>query len=387
MTFTDEEQALHTALVDATIGQPAMPVDRIAAVRRRHTRRRAAQSVTAAVAVVAAVAGTVATTHLFRGRPVVAADRPVPSWALPWPDHRNGSVPQHVLDGAVTAWRHLANQSTTDVLPAPTSVTWYVGQTVDKGSQVAVVFEVDGAAGHRLVAGFAQADQVMDGQPAVTESGSPWVVYDVPAPDRSFDGFIGLNLAGTDGGEGNFHNWVVAVTAPRPQPVRLYVDGGAGYEPLVDGLTVFDAGLVRDRVVLALTTSSGRFITGGPVSVPGSPDSAVPQLEQVGPLTGVTLTPSSLGEATGQGPVVNQASSVRRLGATTIYARCYGPSAIRVAIDDDRTNAGVKIPCDDQQHEVAGPALKAHGSPFAHGHGFTVNAGHYTAWRVAVVVH
>src|SRR5262245_26353154 len=51
------------------------------------------------------------------------------------------------------------------------SARWYEGQTVAHGQVVAVIFEVDTAAGRRLAAGWATASEVMHGQAAWTTPG------------------------------------------------------------------------------------------------------------------------------------------------------------------------------------------------------------------------
>jgi hypothetical protein len=88
MPVTDDELALRTALADATVGQPDMPVDRLVGVRRRYVRRRRLQGVAAAAAVAVLAAGTVIGIGAVRGtgghvtEPVSPAPK---AWQLPWP--------------------------------------------------------------------------------------------------------------------------------------------------------------------------------------------------------------------------------------------------------------------------------------------------------------
>src|SRR5450759_3475114 len=129
MALNHDELALRDALDDLVRDQPEAPAGRYGAVRRRVVRHRIRQT-SAGVGVLAAAAALVAITvalpHRLTGTP--ASSRPVPSWALPWPDHRDGSVPRRVLDGAITAWRHELGPHGR-VPGKPAKVIWYVGQT------------------------------------------------------------------------------------------------------------------------------------------------------------------------------------------------------------------------------------------------------------------
>lgn len=129
--------------------------------------------------------------------------RNVPRWALGWPDHRNGSVPQQVLDraviaalyegpglqlpdggrGTVPAARASARSVSRQAQEYP--VMWYVGQTIDHGQDVVVMFEIDGPNGRQLVVGQATTSQVLQDQPAWSNASSPWALTEVPAPVSS----------------------------------------------------------------------------------------------------------------------------------------------------------------------------------------------------------
>src|SRR4051794_29033387 len=102
MSTTREEQALRSALGDVVVGQPAAPHDRLDEVRWRHAQRRQRQLVALGTAVVVAVAGTALGVLGIRtggNDSAQFAKRNLPAWALQWPDRRDPSIPQRVLDG------------------------------------------------------------------------------------------------------------------------------------------------------------------------------------------------------------------------------------------------------------------------------------------------
>ena len=104
MALTTDELAMRNALHELAGGQPDAPTDRLAGVRRRHARRRRAQSVvatfgvTALVAAGLAVSAAVSTTH---HHPAVTAT-PAQPWQLTWPERNDGSVDKQ----RVLAWVH-----------------------------------------------------------------------------------------------------------------------------------------------------------------------------------------------------------------------------------------------------------------------------------------
>jgi hypothetical protein len=391
MSPLTDEDALREALHDLTAAQPASPVERMTGVRRRHRRRRAVQSVAGVLSLAVVTAGVVAGVRLVGTSTGADLASRGPSWALPWPDHRDGSVPQSVLDGAVTAWRYLGDGGTSSQpLPQPRQVIWYVGQRVRGTDDVAVVFEADSPAGHRLVAGFATASEVTEGQSAydTADASSPWVLYDVAAPKRGAigenKGFVGLNLPGANG---NYHDVVLVLT--RPDLVGLHWGAccdraNVGDQRLVHGLAIWDAGTVRSQVEVSIRDARGSYPYGGFVGVDGAGKSFVPQLAPAAAFD-VAIPPASpdknLGEATGQGASVNQAMSARGTGPATVYARCYGSSSISVAVDGGRK---ATIRCDDSEHLVRGVPLGTDRP--SEGHQFSVDASDLTAWRVAVVL-
>jgi len=375
MELKSDEVWVRELFDEMTLGQPDVPPDRFSGILRRAHRHAVmiAAGALAAVAAVAALAAGIATS----ATPVlpVSGQRHLPGWALPWPDHRNGSVPQRVLDGAVIAWRHQTGVPAS--LTRPSRVIWYVGQTVAHDQAVVVIFEVDSAAGRRLVAGSAMASQVMHGQPAWTDGSSPWVLYDVAAPRVSRALVIGLNTHGTTARPGrNPDNWVVLLTGPRVQSVSFTAPGPIGPNSATDvvgvgqlrrGLAIADVGQITGSVELDQLNVGRRNLLAQPatVGVPGSAASEVPQLAAPGPIAARRGFHWRI-EVTGQG---TSAADVGRFhGHLAVRARCYGPAAIRLTfgfgsprhlLGLPRSAAGSKqtplgsIPCDDLVHELA----------------------------------
>jgi hypothetical protein len=377
MALTSEEQALRQALNDIAIGQPDVPVDRISGVRRRHTRRRTLQVAGAAVAAVAVIAGAlVARIDVFNGSQVTPAHRSVPSWALPWPDHRDGSVPQKVLDGAVKFWRV---DSAHPTMPTQLQhIVWYAGGLVADGKTVVAVFEIDSGFGRRLVAGWATASEVMHGQRPVTGNGSAWVLYDVPAPPADYRGFVGLNVPGADNSSGFPPNWVVLLS--RPDTTRVFVSGQR-WTPMKNGYAVIDTGqLTFGPLEVSAQLTNGEYI-GGIVGVPGAPKSKVPQLAAVAPLTYPGRIYAGLG---GQGDSMYEDDS-NHGQASQLYVRCRGQGQVRIRLSDSaptppRGGYVVNRPCDDAQYAITIP-------PSARTHRYlSVHASPYSAWDVAMVV-
>ena len=393
MVRTDDELALREALMDVTTDQPVLPVDRVAGVRRKHARRRQLQGVAGACAVAVVAAGAVALGGtLHTGRTTQSLSRPVPSWAVQWDDHRDGSVPQQVLDSAVSSW--VGKQLDDAPLPRtqPTQrqpVVWYVGNRIPGTDQVLAVFEVSGlhagalplTQGTRLVVAQAAWDDVKN---ASASGDRDWQFTDVAAPAHNYAGFIGSYIPVND--VNGVHNVVWLLTSPSYRRVQTSVGG----KPLRDGFTTFDAGALQIRVEASFQDASGRYPAGGYVGIPGAPASQVPTLANPEPLTQVPSGGVSLGEAAGQGSAVNSNLSANApVGRPTkVYARCYtaGPQRfIRVAVDRQAATHGVRIPCDLREHvvpgNVTGPSIDQDG------HSFAVQASGLTAWRVAVVIN
>jgi hypothetical protein len=395
MATSNDELALQAALDDLTTGQPPPPAGRYRAVRHRVARNRIRRASLACGSLVLAAAAVGAGTGLgarLTGPPPASA-RHLPAWALPWPDHRNGSVPQRVLDGAVTAWRYTARPDGA-VLPRPTRVIWYVGQVLPAAHDVVAIFEVDSAAGPQLVTGLVSTSDVMAGQPAWSHGSTPWALSARRAPSPRQRGLaIGLNAASYVSPDGNLNpdNLIVVLAGPQVRRITWVTDTTtgpqAGSTVTSHGLAVANAGQVTARVQLAgLQTRSG-IVPGRPAYV-GSPvpadDSGQPwypvlaappalrlprSFRLVNPIGGVGLGATSwsiTGEFAAGTPVA--------LGRQVVLlARCYGPVPLTIRIGTGPPNgrvagfltgkvppngrvAGV-VPCDDKQHELTPAGL------------------------------
>ena len=398
MSVDFDEQAVKAMFHDAASGQPQAPVNRAQAVRVRVVRRR-----TRMAAIVAANAGLMIAivvafaAALGPGRHQVAVSYPPrPPWALPWPDHRDGSVPQRVLDHAVLAWRHLAAIETTGsgLAPAPGKIAWYVGQKAVNGQVVAVMFEAQTPTGPRLVAGEAIASEVMNGQPAWSDASTPWQLYDVPAPRPRPGLVLSLNLSGvTATATRDPDDWVLVLATPRAWNVsyNLYAARGAtkrliggGGAMLTDGLGEFDAGQITAQVVLTRLLVGNRNVLPAPVPVgiPGSPGSQVPSLEMAGPVT----TPArfiDVVEFTGQGPGADGATSLVR-GNLTLVARCFGDAPLRLSfpVRSGSRDLGT-IACDNRSHVLRTAVTVRPGQNL---NGLMIDTSRLTSYRLAVGV-
>lgn len=349
-----DEVRLRQLLDDMTSGQPDAPPDRYLGVRRRVTRRRWAMAGGSLVLAAAVAASGIGIGLSVGSLQAASGSRQVPGWALPWPDLRNGSVPQRVLDRAVIAWRHTDPAA---VIP-PGRVIWYVGQTVASGQDVVVVFEADSPAGPRLVSGVAAASGVMHGQPAWSGGTSPWVTYSVPAPPpRVRTLAIGVNVRGTIAAPGQQPaNTIVELTGPAVHTLVVLTPHPAG-EAIAAystaGMLIHDVGQVTDRVQVSAQLSSVssrvRFRNAVPVGLPGSPASEVPELALPAPLTHLG---SFLAGISGQGNQYDDFKGIHPPPAGRVVARCYGPAPLRVAINGNMRVIGT-IPCDGAQHELA----------------------------------
>jgi hypothetical protein len=389
MDIRSDEARVRQIFDEMTAGQPDAPSDRYSGIRRRARRHRLGQVATtlAAATAVAAVAVGIGTSV---GRVPPAPLRTVPGWALPWPDHRNGSVPQRVLDGAVAAWRH--QSATYEGVPVSLTtretVIWYVGQTVAHGQAVAVIFEVESGAGRRLVAGWATASDVMHGQPGWFPGSSPWVLYDVSVPRPARGLVIGLNVQVATRSDRGADNWIVLLAAPQVRMASWMVPGPSGPSSSSEsggigaaarGLVVADVGRVWGRVqVTQLNVGSENTLAHQVyVGVPGSPDSQIPALAAPAPIPGRSGF-RMVNEFTGQATTGTNLSGYH--GRLAIRARCYGPGRLRLTfgIGGKETRLGT-LPCDDLVHELVTTAKLR--DPQA---GVTVHASPLTSYRVVL---
>jgi hypothetical protein len=333
VTPITDDQAIREALADLANGQPPMPPGRLAAVRKRairHRRRRIT-----VIASVLAVAGLV--TGLVR-LPAIMNPGPLarPSWALQWPDLRNGSVPQSVLDDAVAGWLYTTGSETgspnwsaavvADIVRQVHPV-WYVGQTIDHGREIAVIFEVSGPMGYRLVVGYTSASEVMPGHAAWTASTIPWIMRSRPAPRPQGQGSVPevSEYIPAESSSGNsVDNWIVVLTSPAMQRISWYgpaVASGSGAHSSSDGLVVANLGQLRADVMLRIPGNPGESI---PVGIPGAPD--VPVLAAPPALT----TPASFSPIvsfTAQGNETDVDSSLAPSRHAAFIADCYNAAS------------------------------------------------------------
>jgi hypothetical protein len=327
--------------------------------------------------------------------------RSVPAWALRWPDHRNGSVPQSVLDGAVSAWRHLAPMAGAPLSgTSKVKVIWYVGQKVAHGEVVVVIFETASKAGPRLVAGWATASEVMHGQPAWTRGSSPWVLYNVAAPKPTKGLIVGLNVHGTSASAGrNPDNWIVVLSAPQVQGLgftaavsssRSTTSELLGHASAFRGLVIGDVGQIEGPVQITQLNEGRREVVPHPgyVGVPGSAASQMPQLAAPGPIRIRPGFRQVIG-LEGQGDTDMGLAGIH--GRLAVLARCYGGGPLRIRFESDKgrslspSDARAQqrllgtMACDDVVHELVTSVRLGPGP--SHGV-ITIDGGPDTSYRV-----
>jgi hypothetical protein len=345
MPAVNDDLELSTALADLTSDQPSAPPDRFTAIRRKAASHRRRQVITG-IAVVAATAAVVGLVRLPAFRTAVPAGRSVPGWALPWPDIRNGSVPQSVLDRAVIAWRDEGNGSAATEPPPGSSarevarlagqshVIWYAGQTAVGGQVVFVIFEATGPSGPTLAVGSADAADVMNDQPAWSDAESPWVFTSVPAPKPSRPGLvIGLNVHGAASASGqNPDDWIVLLTDPAVSRISWRETGRSGVLRPDHGLVVKDMGQLRTAVRLTQVYAGANLLRRAvDVGVPGA-GTDEPQLELAAPLSPPAgFEPISSGTAQGDETDSIGAGPPPSGRHYVLLARCFGPAPLQIA--------------------------------------------------------
>jgi hypothetical protein len=404
MDVVPDEVAVRKLFDGLTAGQPDAPANRFDRIRRRVRRHR----ITQAAGTLAAVAvATVIAIGISTSTGSVAPEtrtRSVPPWALSWPDHRNGSVPQSVLNGAVSAWRRFAaSEGKLASANSDPKAIWYVGQKVADGQVVAVIFEAESDAGPRLVAGWATASEVMRGQPGWKPGSSPWVLYDVAAPTEAKSLIVGLNVHGTSARPGrNPDNWIVVLAEPQVQSLSFTapVPSSArstnvllGEATTTHGLATGDVGQIEGPVQITQLHVGRRNIAPehGYVGVPGSAASQVPQLAAPRPIrSGPGFTRAI--EITGQSDTSTTLDGIR--GRLAVRARCSGGSPLQIlfgfgsasdllglspSAERSRMRSLGSVACDDVTHDLVTSVRLA--SP--HNHGVVIiNGGPATAYRV-----
>jgi hypothetical protein len=185
-----DHRALRGALDSLAGAQPPAPLGRYAGIRelarRRRLRQQAMMGATSAMVAVAAV-GLGVLIH----RSPAAPHRP--AWALSWPGHRDGSVPEAGLRQALLAWRHQPSPLHR-ALPAPRQVIWYLAERLD--GSVTVIFEARAGGRNWLVTGSSAASRAPGSEARGRPAGAGWVFSDTPAPVQTPGLAIGLYLPG-----------------------------------------------------------------------------------------------------------------------------------------------------------------------------------------------
>jgi hypothetical protein len=362
MSLTSDEQAVRDTLGQiGAADQPPAPNGRVDSVRRRHLRRRHAQASGSLAAVAVLTVGTVAGAHLVgsSAASTAASTRAVPSWALTWPDQRDPSIPPSILDSAVRAWSHDSEDnernSSDAAQSAPRQTIWYVAQPVGNTSDVAVVFEVDGVNGHRLVTGVASRDAAARYAHAGGQD-DPWLLHDIAAPPRTTDGVppvvsfydpVTTVRAATIVSPGPADNWVVVLTSPQATSWRL---NDKAQPPLSRGLGVANAGPLRAPATVSVPLPTGATVAD--VGLPGNAQSAVPALAApAAPVLGHDF--GFISGVSAQGNQTDGMGDARMKGKRLHFAvTCYGSPSLVLRVN------GVRLPavsCDEQTHVLSYP--------------------------------
>jgi hypothetical protein len=393
MRTAEVEHRLREELPALTAGQPLAPPDRVAAVRRRHARRRQARLAgVAAVAVVVAMLG--AFVAVSSSRTQGYARRGLPAWALEWPDRRDGSVPQPVLDGAVTAWARTAGAAGGDLVTVQRTV-WYAGRRVPGTDSVIAVFAAETDQGRRLVAARATASDVLAGAAPYTEDengggSSPWSSFTTAAPEsRQPDLDLSLHLPGTPSPDrpGSSPEVLYVLTDPRARGLLWSSDPPAGAPSghvrgalnSDDGEFVGALGVIWAPVRISTHDAAGRQLSSSVAGIPGAPESEVPQLGRPDP---IVLPPGwqLVHGVGGQGPVTIGGETPPPRDQAAVFVRCLGlgPVVVRLGARESLT-----APCDGQQHQrnAGGPLLRP--NPYIPD---DVQASKLTTYQVVVAV-
>jgi hypothetical protein len=278
MAPATDDLDIRAALADLTEDQPPVPPGRLAAVHGKAAasrRRRIASAVVAAVAVVAVAVALAAVPRATSQQPLA---RQTPGWALPWPDHRSGGVPQSDLNYAVFSWRLTVSGNTgmaatpAEIVAykAPYRVTWYLAQTIDRGRFVVVMFEARRLGKTQLVFGFAPARQAARFRypPPLEANRGPWVLAITQAPDPdtrnlAFGGAVNTGTASDP------DDWIVMLAAPDVRGISWFATTTHGVRrattPASSGLAVTDAGRLTGQVKLTGLAIAHGFVWNFPL--------------------------------------------------------------------------------------------------------------------------
>jgi DNA-directed RNA polymerase specialized sigma24 family protein len=328
---------------------PPSPRDRVGAARRAATRRHRRAAALAVVVVVAAVGGPLASRSGHHPAPVHTAKPATPSWTLPWPSMRSEQLAPSFRDAA-TAWALRAGNAGLFAPP----VTWYVARSVAGNRDLAVVFEVNGSKGHRLVAGWAPrvaAQRYTFG----FDSPDPWTLYDVPAP---------LAAGGIEGGSarspvvsfyvprrdraGIVTDWVVAVTSPNAKTIAIDSPSGSIVASLDEGFgTVALPRPVTGPATILASGSPDRQLIG----VEGNRASSRPVLTVPRP-PALPANFRVIGRLADEGPSRNDLGPDGLPGGRVEVAiRCVGPSTLTLRLGGPPHQVGT-ADCDGRTHVV-----------------------------------
>src|SRR3954452_1026803 len=337
MALTTDEQAMRTALQELAAGQPEAPVDRVAGVRRRHVRRRTAQSIGAALGVAALLAGGLSVASAVRpthGPSKVAASPALP-WQLGWPERNDGTVDkQRVL-------LSLGQQGFDDLR----DVRWLYAATAPGTISKWAILEADYAASP----GDPRARAIIA---AVShDGGDHWKAQTHAVPPISTQ-VLGIADQG---------NAVLALVAPGVEAVELVkvqradaIDG-TSFPPLVNGAS--------------LITSSTKLTPGSTlVRAPGASSTFIvlfdndrqvdtrPAWWNTAPVRELGDRPIGSSFGGGGGGFSNMHSP--GIGKLVLQVRCVGPAPMLLHITAARSTQDLYVDqCDGLFHSYEGPQL------------------------------
>lgn len=340
MALTTDEQAMRNALQDLAGGQPDAPVDRLDGVRRRHHRRRTAQSIGAALGVAALVGGGLAVASTLRtstNHPTsVATQPPAKYWQLTWPELSDGSVDKQ----RVLFW---VGQEGFDGLH---DVRWlYAATAPDTVTKWAILEGSYGASPGNPAANALITAVSHDG-------GDTWTAQTHAAP------LVSTEVIGV---ADSHRRSVLALAAPGVDSVELVkvqrkdnIDTDT-FPPLHNGVTVYTGptplapGSTLVRLPGAPSTSLVLFDNDDQAS--GQP--AWWNGEPVRPHGDVPLGSSFGGAGGGFSNIV-----APRAGTIVLQVRCVGPVPMRLQVNSTNASWDLDVDrCDGLFHEYTGPRV------------------------------
>lgn len=333
----NDEVALRDALHELTFGQPAAPVDRVAAVRRRHVRRRVTMTTVAAAAAAAIVtAGALLVAGPWAVDHVTPANSPAPTWAFQWPTRYGGAATQSAKAAAATQDEAIAYYERFHGVTLRDPRALYIG--TPPGTQVQwVVVEAD-----RQLIALASPDDGLSWTPYVSSAPPPFTRAIGFAWDSGKEGHTVLVLTAPDTPLASIRWFQFADGAPVGRLVHL-----------ADGV-----GLARLRHQhlpgdLFVSVLSSRFAAVAlyPESTRG--EGGIRQWQkslQTPPVGGRQLSFEA-----GAGGGDSATMRVPRNGTITISIRCVGPTSVRLTVvDGARQAVATQRQCDGSDSAVDG---------------------------------